>query len=309
MVPESPSDAPTATRSAPISGSDEIVHTLSADGSVAVRALVATALVCEATERHTLAPTAASALGRGLMGGILMASAAPLGETLQIQLRGEGPLGTMIVIADADGRARGMVSNPAANPTRDDGQLDVGAAVGPGILCVIRSNPARGEPHMGLVPLQTGEVARDLAHYLSNSEQTPSAVGLGVATGPGGRIEGAGGFLVQALPGADDEVLARVESNVRAIESTAELVRDGTRGDDLLEILLDGVGARQKFRKTPRFHCPCGRDRVEQVVLLLGRDEIRDIVARREVVEVRCEFCGERYALEPDEVGALLPDA
>ena len=290
-------------------GRDEMVRSVSADGGVAVRALVATELVADAAARHRLAPTAANALGRALMGGILIASGATDGETVQIQFKGDGPLGSMLVIADHEGRVRGTVSNPAASPPLRDGHLDVGGAVGRGVLVVVRSHPGWREPHTGIVPLETGEVARDLAHYLRDSEQTPSAVGLGVATGRDGAIDAAGGFLVQALPDAEDDVLARIESNVRELGSTAELVRDGAGGDDILGALLEGVGARELTHSRPHFHCPCGRERVEQTVVLLGREELREIVRKRETLAVRCEFCGERYELDPDSVGALLPDS
>ncbi len=288
---------------------DEMVRSLSADGSVAVRALVATELVSDAASRHTLAPTAANALGRALMGGVLIAAGATDGETVQIQFKGDGPLGSMLVIADHEGRVRGTVANPAASPPLRDGRFDVGAAVGRGVLIVVRSNPRWREPHTGIVPLETGEVARDLAHYLRDSEQTPSAVGLGVSTGRRGEIDAAGGFLVQALPAAGDETLAQIEANVRSIGSTAELVRAGAGGSEILDALLDGVGTRSVHRSRPSFYCPCRRERVQQTVVLLGREELRELVVQRESLTVRCEFCGASYVLDADELGALMPDA
>lgn len=285
---------------------DVLVRTLSADGSVAVRALVGTELVSDAVTRHHLAPTAASALGRLLMGAVLLAGAAKDEETVQVQLRGDGPLGPTLAIADGAGHVRGYVSNPAADPPLREGKLDVAGAVGQGVLTVVRTRRGWKEPQTGIVPIVAGEVARDLAHYLSESEQTPAAVALGVFVGPDGTVDSAGGYLVQALPGADDAVLARIERNVRSLAGASRLVHEGVDADGIVDLLLEGVGGRARRRSTPRFHCPCSRERVLRSVALLGQAELRDIAREDEPLEVICEFCGERYEVAASEVLALL---
>jgi len=282
---------------------------VSADGGLSLRALVATDLVAEAAARHRTAPTASAALGRALMGAVLLASGAQDDETLQLQFRGDGPLGQLTVIADHLGRARGYVSDPSAHPPPRGGKLDVGAAVGKGILAVVRYHPAWREPYTGIVPLVSGEVAEDIAHYLAASEQTPSALATGVFVESDGSIGAAGGYLVQALPGADPAVLERLEVTIRALESPTALIRGGVGADGLLDALLAGIGGRARERSSPRFFCACNGDKIRRAVALLGRDETRAIAERGEHVEVRCEFCATHYRLQPDEIGALLPDA
>ncbi len=291
------------------SGACELVRTVSADGGLSVRAVVATGLVAEAASRHATAPTASAALGRALMGGVLIAAGAKEDETVQLQFRGDGPLGQMTVIADHLGRVRGYVADPSAHPPSRAGKLDVGAAVGKGILAVVRYRPSWREPYTGIVPLVSGEVAEDLSHYLVESEQTASALAVGVFVASDHSVRAAGGYLVQALPGVDDAVLARLERTVRELPSPTELVRAGVDADGIADRLLEGIGSRARQRSTPAFHCACDVDRIRRAVMLLGRDETRAIAAQRERLEVRCEFCATEYVLEPDEVGALLPDA
>jgi len=172
---------------------DELVRTLSREGGISVRALVATELVADAARRHATAPTATAALGRTLMGAILLATGAKDDETLQIQVRGSGELGTVMAIADAGGRVRGYAANPTTHLPPRAGKLDVGGAVGPGVLAVVRYHPSWREPYSGIVPLVSGEIAEDLAHYLLESEQTPSALALGVYVGVDGTPEAAWG--------------------------------------------------------------------------------------------------------------------
>jgi molecular chaperone Hsp33 len=284
------------------------VRTLSADGGLSVRALVGTELVREAATRHRTAPTASAALGRALMGAVLLATGADEGETLQLQFRGDGPLGQMTVISDHLGRVRGYVANPAAHPPPLGGKLDVGAAVGKGILAVVRYHPTWREPYTGIVPLVSGEVAEDLAHYLAVSEQTPSLFAAGVFVESEG-VTAAGAYLVQTLPGCDESVIEALERAVRALPPPSALVRSGVGADGLVDALLAGIGGRARTRSRPQFHCACNADKIRRVVALLGRDETREIAQSGEPLEVRCEFCATEYRLAPDEVGALVPDA
>ncbi len=290
-------------------GTSELVRTVSADGGLSVRVMVATGLVAEAASRHATAPTASAALGRALMGGVLIASGLQEDETIQLQFRGDGPLGQMTVIADHLGRVRGYVSDPSAHPPARAGKLDVGAAVGKGILAVVRYHPSWREPYTGIVPIVSGEVAEDLSHYLAESEQTASALALGVYVASDRTVEAAGGYLVQALPGVDEAVLERLERTVRELPSPTELVRFGLTADGIADRLLEGIGSRGRQRSQPEFHCACDTDRIRRAVMLLGRAETRAIAEMRERLEVRCEFCATDYVLEPDEVGALIPDA
>ena len=288
---------------------DEIVRTVSSAGGVAVRAMVGTALVTDAAARHATSPTASAVLGRALMGAVLLGAGTKDGETIQLQLRGDGPLGSVAAIADSDGRVRGYAANPAAHPPPRDGQLDVSTAVGRGVLAVVRNRPGWREPYSGIVPLVSGTVAQDLAEYLARSEQTRSAVALGVFLDGEGAIEAAGGYFVDVLPGASTEEIDRVERNVTDGPGPGELVRSGLGAEDIALTLLEGVGARALVRGHPVFYCPCDRERVLRTIALLGREEVHRTAARGETLEIRCEFCGERYTIGSDEIGSLLPDA
>jgi molecular chaperone Hsp33 len=288
---------------------DQIVRTVSGDGGVAVRALDATRLVGEAVRRHRTAPTASAALGRALMGATLLAAGSKTEETVQLSFRGDGPLGSVTAIATSLGRARGFVGNPDTHVPPRGNKLDVGRAVGKGLLAVVRSAPAWREPYRGIVPLASGEIAEDIAQYLRDSEQVAAAVALGVLVANDGDVAAAGGFLVQVLPGAREEVVATVERNVVALPPPTEMLRAGLRPDEVVDRLLAGLGSRDRHRSEPAFACGCGRERALRTVILLGRDEIRELVARREDLEVRCEFCAERYLLAADEVATLVADA
>jgi molecular chaperone Hsp33 len=288
---------------------DELVRTVSADGSVAVRAVAARNLVAEAALCRPLAPTSLNALGRVLVGAVLLGTGNKEGEVVQVQFRGDGPLRMTMAICDSSGRVRGTVANPGVDLPLREGRPDVAKAIGLGVVSVVRSHPAWREPYRGSVPLVSGEIARDLTLYLSESEQTPSAIGIAVSIGADGLIAEAGGFLVQTLPGASDDALGQMEENVLGMPRTSDLLREGVRADGLIDLLLAGLGAGERHRSQPLFHCPCSRARALRTLILLGRNELREIVDAGLPQEVGCEFCGRRYALEPDEVRPLIVEA
>jgi molecular chaperone Hsp33 len=283
---------------------DELLRATSSAGGLVVWALVGTDLVAEAIRRHQMSPTAGAALGRALMGAVLLAAGSKHGETVQLQFRGSGPLGTVVAIADPEGRVRGYASNPSANPPASKGRLDIGAAVGGGVLAVVRHRPGFN-PYSGIVPLVSGTIAQDLAHYLAKSEQARTSVALGVFLDASG-VEAAAGFLVHALPGASDEEIDLVEENVAGFSGPGELVREGLGARDIINRVLSDLGVSILGSTQPQFLCHCGRDRAIRTLSLLGEDELRSAADRAEVLEVRCEFCGEAYRLEPDELESLL---
>lgn len=286
-----------------------MLRTLTADGSASVRVLAATQLVREAVRRHETLPPASVALGRALMGALLLASEAKDGERVQLHIRGDGPLGSLLVTADAEGHVRGYVQRPGADAPLEGDELGVSRAIGLGSLAVERNHPSWKRPYSGIVPLVTGEIAQDIAHYLLESEQKPSSVALGLYLSAGGEVEAAGGYLVQSLPGASDDALLALERRIADTRHPSLLLRDGVPPGDILEQLLEGVGHGEVARSEPRFRCPCSRERVRRAATLLGREEIREMAAAGEVLEVRCEFCAEQYRVPADEVGSLMPDA
>lgn len=285
---------------------DELLRTISADGAVSVRVLVATRLVREAARRHQTAPTATVALGRALMGTLLLATEAQDGERVQVQIRGDGPIGTITVTASSEGDVRGYASRPGADLPLRGGRFDVPGAVGLGLLTVERNHASWKQPYSGIVPLASGEIATDLAQYLLESEQKPSSVALGVYLGAEGEVEAAAGYLVQSLPGADDAALRVLEQRVAALGHPSAFVHGGADATALLDRLVGGLGTQPVQRVVPRFRCPCSMERVRRALVFLGEDEVRDVLAKNETLEVRCEFCAEMYYVPPDRVAALV---
>ncbi|MFP6639893.1 MAG: Hsp33 family molecular chaperone HslO [Myxococcota bacterium] len=292
----------------------QLVRTLSTDGGIAVRTLVGSNLIAHAMSLRDLAPTAANALGRALMGTVLMAvGSAGLdrdeldGENVQLQLRGNGPLGGIVTISDSWGRVRGTVSEPSVDLRSSDGSPDVARAIGLGTLTVVRHRPGWGEPYSGTVPLTSGEVAQDLTLYLSESEQTPSAMGLSVAMADDGSAVVGAGFLLQIMPDASRAEIDRAEANVRALPGLSDLVLTGTDGHLLLDRLLDGLGGRERHTSRPIFYCPCDGERALRTLGLLERSTLEEIIENHETQEVRCHFCGQRYEFGASEITTLLP--
>ena len=292
---------------------DELIRTISESGTIAVKAILASELVAEALSLRDYAPTAANALGRALMGALLIAvgSAADDAddaniESVQVQFRGDGPIGSLTAIADSRARVRGTVQRPQTDCPREDGSANVARAVGLGTLNVVRHRPRWRSPYTGTVPLVSGEIAGDLTLYLTESEQTPSAMGLGVVLGPKLRDVGACGFLVQALPGASDEDLALVEANVAGLPGLATLLEGPIDAHSIIDRLLIGLGSRARHRMDPRFFCPCTRERALRTLSLLEAGEIEELVTRGASQEIVCEFCGRAYQIEAREMQPLL---
>ena len=294
-------------------GPDRLVRTISDSGTIGVKTIVASELVAEALRRRLHAPTAGNALGRALMGAVLIAvGSAPDDadeantESVQLQFRGDGPLGSLSAIANSRAQVRGTVQNPATALVNGDDTPDIARSVGLGPLNVVRHRPRWRSPYTGTVPLVSGEIAGDLTLYLTESEQTPSAMGLGVAFGPGMADVGACGFLVQALPGATDDQLAVVEANIAGLPSLAQRLSDPLDPNDLIDLLMVGLGTRERHDMFPEFHCPCSNDRAARTVGLLERRELEEMIAANESQEVVCDFCGRAYQVEPEAMRPLL---
>jgi molecular chaperone Hsp33 len=287
---------------------DELVRTISEEGGIAVRVIVGTGLVREAARRHHTSPTAITALGRAMLGALLLAAGGKSGESVQLQFRGDGPLRGVVAKADDTGFARGYVGRPRVDPPRVDGELDVHNAVGAGVLTVVRQRPGQ-QPYTGVVQIVTGTIAQDLTHYLAESEQSHAAVGLGVQEAEDGGVSAAAGFIVLALPGASREEIERVERNVRATSQPSELVAGGLDAAGLTGRLLDGVGQRELHANPVAFRCGCDAKRVASAVRLLGLEEIERTLAAAETLEVNCQFCAEVYRVGGDELRTLLEDA
>jgi molecular chaperone Hsp33 len=287
---------------------DTLARTVSDDGSVRAIAAVTTDLVGEAQRRHGTLPTATAALGRTLTGALLLASTIKRDERLSLELSGDGPLRGVLADATPDGDARGFVYRPQTHVPPRAGKLDVGGALGRGVLCVMRVPLAGGSLYRSVVPLVTGEIGEDLASYLVTSEQTASAVGVGVFVDAAGRVVAAGGWLVQALPGADPAALDRIAARVETLQPPSDMVRCGMRPADILAALLDDRQPPLDERPV-RFHCRCSPQRALGAIAAMGRDELRDVLAGDRRAEVVCEFCAERYDVGEADIASLLEQA
>lgn len=265
-----------------------MVRTISATGEVSCRVVSCTGLVSGATRLHRTSPVASAALGRALTCALLLSSGKKGGETLQVEFRGSGPIKGITAISNCAGEVRGYVGNPNVDVPLRDGRLNVPAAIGSGVLAVVRNSPISKQPYTGLVQISSGEVAEDLATYLLESEQVPSALGAGIYL-KGRGVTAAGGYLVQLLPGASDRTAEIVERNVRAVGSPTELVRAGKSPEAIMESLMTDLSPMKVASVSPRYHCQCGVDRVKRTVALIPELEIRQLL--KDQGKIEGEFC------------------
>ena len=285
---------------------DYIVRAISADGYVNAAAMSALEIVRRAAEIHHSTPTATAALGRGLTAASLMGNMQKVEEgSLTLQIRGGGPLGSMVCVSDGVGNVRGYVQNPQL-PLMEKypAKLDVGAAVGTdGMLTVIRDLQMK-EPYVGSTALVSGEIAEDVTAYFAQSEQIPTACALGVLVERDLSVQAAGGYLFQLLPGAPDAVIDQLEAGIRqAGPVTGMLSRGMTPEETLLAVCPD----MQMLETTPvAYRCYCSRKRVQGALVSLGRQELADIVRAGETVHVGCQFCDADYQFTPQEIAGLL---
>ncbi|CAK0779921.1 hypothetical protein CVIRNUC_004889 [Coccomyxa viridis] len=295
------------------SSTDEVLRSMSENGEVSLLVVNGTNLVSEGCTRHRTAPTASAALGRAMLGALLMGCFRAEGEATQVTFKGDGILGGIQVISDVHGNVKGKVGNPAADPPlRPDGKLNVGGAVGRGVLAVVRSNVAQDKPYTGLTEIKSGEVAEDLAAYLADSEQTNSALALGVSISRDASVRAAGGYLVQVLPFASEETLSQLEQNISAAGSVTDMLHGGSTARDITARLLEGLGMSDaSFSLQPRYG-PCEAEslkgRMKRAVALLGEKEVQSIMEREGKIEVSCEFCRETYSFGEQEVLESLPN-
>jgi len=273
-----------------------------------VVAVVGTRLVSDAASRHQTAPTATAALGRSMIAALLLGTFKGDDETVQINFKGDGPLGQITVISDNTGQVKGMVSNPNADPPlRPDGKLNVGAAVGRGILTVSRAHPDWKAPFTGMVNITTGEIAEDIAVYLQESEQVNSAIAVGVSIDRGMDVRSAGGYMVQVLPFASDETIAALERTISSLPSTTDMIADGVTAQEIAEKVLGELGTLSEVAvsSAPRYG-PCDikdlRGRMMRALASMGRAEVESIIEEQGQVEVTCEFCKDTVVFTQDEL-------
>lgn len=267
-------------------------------------AAITTKLVDEARQRHNCYPVASAALGRTMTAALLLAANLKSDESLTIRIAGDGPLGETIADAHASGTVRGYVRNPFVDLPLKGTKLDVGKAVGQGHIYVTRFTGMK-QPFTGSAPLVSGEIGEDVTNYLMVSEQTPSSVGLGVLVNPDLSIQAAGGFIIQALPGADDNTLDKIEQNLAKLPPVSTMVNDGKDASGIIRMLFAGLPITFYDEMPVKFSCPCSRERVGNMLISLGAAEITDMIKEGKA-EVCCHFCAEKYQFNREELQALL---
>ncbi|RUM87879.1 MAG: Hsp33 family molecular chaperone HslO [Thermodesulfatator sp.] len=283
-----------------------VIRGLAREGSFRVFAVECREVVEEARRLQGLSPTAAAALGRALAAAALLAADFKAGRVM-LQINGGGPLGEILAEGDAEGNLRGTVQRPWVHPEPRGGKLSVGEAVGrKGFLSVVRDLGLR-EPYQSSVPLVSGEIAQDLAYYLTVSEQIPSAVALGVLVEVDGSIKEAGGFLVQRMPGASEEDLKAAEEAISQAGTVTQLLSQGLSPEDILEKLFPGRVEILEKREV-RYRCRCSRERVENALAALGREELLKLIERKEPARVTCHFCGREYEVPLEDLQRLLSE-
>jgi len=285
---------------------DRLARFLTDDGAVRAVAAVTTDLCDEARTRHGAFPTATAALGRALTSALLLATTVKRDERLSMEFSGDGPLRGLLAEATPEGTTRGFAYRPKTDVPPRGGKLDVGGALGSGVLCVMRVPLAGGSIYRSIVPLVSGEIGVDVASYLMTSEQTPSAVGVGVLVGRAGDVRAAGGYLLQGMPGADPGVLERLAARVEGVPAPSDLVLRGLGAVGILGELLAGMPGRVLEERAGRFQCRCGRDRVRAAIIAMGRDEIEALLAEGRPAQAVCEFCSTAYLVDEDELTTLL---
>lgn len=289
---------------------DRIVTASAANGTVSLVAGETTALVREAQARHGLAPTASAAVGRLITAAALLGASLTQKERLTLQIAGDGPIGSIVadawnVGAGAIG-ARGYARHPEADlPLNTLGKFDVAGVIGNGRMQVTKSYEI-GQPYVGVVPLASGEIGDDIASYLANSQQIPSVVALGVLADPSG-IRAAGGVIAQLMPGADEQTIAMLEANAKAMPPVTTQLADGATPESILQRIV-GTLELNIFRDdfTVAFDCRCTLAKVETALLGLGRDELEKIAREQPETEATCDFCKHRYVLSASDVEALV---
>ena len=285
---------------------DYIVRATAADSQVRAFAITSGELVEEARKRHNTSPVATAALGRLLTGGAMMGSMMK-NETdvLTVKVRGNGPLEGITVTADSHANVKGYVENPDVMLPPKNGKLDVGGAVGIGIMQVIKDMGLK-EPYVGDTMLVTSEIGDDLTYYFASSEQVPSSVGLGVLMEKDNTVKCAGGFIIQMMPFAKEDTVAKIEENLKMVTSVTELLDKGYTPEQILKELLGNVGLEITDTIPTQFYCNCSKERVEKAVASIGRKDIQEMIDEGKDIEVKCHFCNSAYHYTIEDLKQII---
>ena len=288
----------------------EIVRIMTTDGFVMASAITGTDIVARAQEIHHTSPTATAALGRSLLACSMMGNQLKGADnSLTLQIRGDGPLGGITCVSDFEGNVRGYVSNPAADvPRKQEGKLDVGGAVGSGSLTVIKDLGLK-DPYVGSIALVSGEIAEDVTAYFAESEQIPNACALGVLVRKdSGAVITAGGYLIQLLPGAGEDVIEKVERGIRKVGYVTGRLSEGESALDLVREVLGEFEIEVLETCPVEYRCYCTRDRVVKALVSMGSAEMRSLIDEQGSAELTCQFCDEVYKFGREDLEQIYRD-
>ena len=289
----------------------KIVRYIMTDGSAFVIATDSTDIIAEMEQIHKTSATVTAALGRlttaaSMMGVMLKGKE----DSITLRMNGGGPTGDLIAVSDSDGNPRAYVQNPVVEiPLNAQGKLDVSGAVGTeGQLYVIKDIGMK-EPYLGQTPIISGEIAEDITNYFATSEQTPSVCALGVLVNPDLTVKNAGGFIIQLLPGCDDEVIDIIEKNISEIPSVTEMLDSKMTADDIAKRAMNGLDIEKLDESNTSYKCNCSKERVEAALVSTGLDNLQEMAETQEDTEVECHFCNKKYKFTPDDIKKLIKSA
>lgn len=287
--------------------SDYIIRATAAGETVRAFAIRSTELTAKAREIHRTFPVVTAALGRLLSAGAMMGSMMK-GENdkLTLMMKGDGPIAQLTVTADGHGYVKGFPANPSVDiPLKRAGKLDVGGAIGKGTLTVIMDLGLK-EPYNGQVEIQTGEIGDDLAYYFTVSEQTPSAVGLGVMVDTDSEVKHAGGFIIQMMPDVAEETIEAIEAKLKDAEPVTTMMEKGMSPEDILEYYLGGLDLHINEKLPVEYYCDCSKEKVARALATISTDDLNEIINDGEEIEVKCYFCNSAYKFQVDELREMI---
>lgn len=289
---------------------DYIIRATAAQGQIRAFAATTRDVVETARQDHNTSPVATAALGRLLTAGAMMGSMMKHeDDLLTLKIEGDGPIGGLTVTADSMGSVKGYVNNPfVVLPCNDKGKLDVGGALGIGVLSVIQDIGLK-EPYVGQTILVSGEIAEDLTYYYATSEQTPSSVALGVLMNKDNTVRQAGGFIIQLMPGASEEIIGTLETRLGEISSVTSLLDEGKTPEEILEQILGDIELEITDRLATRFYCNCDKHRVEKALISIGKQELKAMIDDGKPIEINCHFCNTSYEFTVEELKELMEKA
>lgn len=291
---------------------DKLVRGNSMDGAIRVFAAITTDLVNEAQRIHHTYPTATAALGRLLTGAAIMGAAGLKNETdsMTLQIKGEGEISTLVAVTDCHSRVRGYVDNPFVDrPLNGKGKLDVGGAIGGGYMSVVRDLGMK-EPYIGQIPLVSGEIAEDLTYYYAKSEQIPTSIALGVLVDTDNSVIAAGGFMIQLMPEATNEIAVQLEDILKEIPPVTTMIKDGLTAEDILFRVTEGFSVLCENKAvTPKYECKCSKERMEKALISIGKEELQSLIEEQGEAELTCQFCDNKYLFSKKELEKLLDQA